>query len=408
LKLIKADFILTCDDEFKIIKNGAVAFDKKIKAVGTNLEDRYEYEEIIATPKNTLLLPGLINIHTHLEFGKNKTTLAYGGFLKWLYSVIDKREEIVQSCKGKCYDDMFNQMIDSGITSFGVISSFGTDHEEYKKTKQKVVYFNEVIGSNPASVDVLFADFKARLEESKKHTSDTFIPAIAIHSPYSVHPILVKHVLDIAKKEDMVVSTHFLESKAEKKWLDSSDGEFKEFFKNFLQTTTSVNNSFDFLDMFDSIKSPIYIHCVYANEAHLKTIKAQNGYIGHCPVSNRLLGSDLLDLEALKSNEIKYTVATDGLSSNYSLNLFKEIRASLLQQVGLNLQLLSRDLIFGITNIAAKALRLHAGQIKEGFDADIITIKLPDSIEDNNDLALHAILHTNCAEQVFINGEQVK
>ena len=47
---------------------------------------------------------------------------------------------------------------------------------------------------------MLFADFKARLEESKKHTSDTFIPAIAIHSPYSVHPILVKHVLDIAKK----------------------------------------------------------------------------------------------------------------------------------------------------------------------------------------------------------------
>jgi len=408
LKLIKADFILTCDDEFSIIRNGGIAFDKTIKAVGVDLDTKYEYEEIIQTPKNTVLLPGLINIHTHLEFGKNKTTLAYGGFLKWLYSVIDKRDEIVQNCKGECYDDMFNQMIKSGITSFGVISSFGKDYQEYQKTKQKVVYFNEVIGSNPASVDALFADFKARLEESKKYKSDTFIPAIAVHSPYSVHPILIKHTLEIAKKEKMVVSTHFLESKAEKKWLDSSDGEFREFFKNFLQTTKSVNDSFSFLDMFDDIASPIYIHCVYTDEIHLQKIKAQNGYIGHCPVSNRLLGSDLLDLEKLKSHEIKYAVATDGLSSNYSLNLFKEIRTSLLQQVGLNLQLLSRDLIFGVTNVAAKALRLHTGQIKEGFDADMITIKLPDSIKDNNDLALHTILHTNCAEQVFIDGEQVK
>jgi cytosine/adenosine deaminase-related metal-dependent hydrolase len=71
------------------------------------------------------------------------------------------------------------------------------------------------------------------------------------------------------------------------------------------------------------------------------------------------------------------------------------------------LQLLSRDLIFGVTNIAAKALRLNTGQIKENFSADMITITLPDSVENENDLSLHTILHTDRVNKVFIDGEQI-
>jgi cytosine/adenosine deaminase-related metal-dependent hydrolase len=350
-------------------------------------------------------MPGLINTHTHLEFSANNTSLIYGDFITWLNSVLLKRDTLLNDCQNNCYKKAINEMKKSGIVAFGEISSTGLDLEQIKDCDLKVVYFNEIIGSNPAAVDALYQDFLSRLSESKKYENEKFIPSISIHSPYSVHPIVIKKVLDIAKKENMVVSAHFMESKAEREWLDHNKGDFKLFFKTHLNQDKAITTAQEFLEQFEGVKTH-FIHSVWATEEELQTISNMNATIAHCPISNRLLNTGLLDIERVKNLNIPYSVATDGLSSNYSLNLFKEIRASLLMHTGLHPKYLAKDLLKAVTSTAGEILNLNNGMIEVGKFADMVSFKLPNKV-DVEDLCLQTILHINEVEKMWINGEKV-
>ena len=217
-----ASWILTCDENNTIIKNGGIVFEEKIIEVGIyeDLKDKYPTIQHIPAKPNSILMPGLINSHVHLEFSANKTTLKYGSFISWLYSVIKNREGLISKATPQCIQDELKKMCKSGTTTIGAISSYSFDMEACIKTPINVVYFSEVIGSKADMVDTLFSDFKARLEQALAHKSKSFIPAIAIHSAYSVHPFLLRETLNIAKSLDLSVTAHFLESVAEKEWLE--------------------------------------------------------------------------------------------------------------------------------------------------------------------------------------------
>jgi cytosine/adenosine deaminase-related metal-dependent hydrolase len=174
----------------------------------------------------------------------------------------------------------------------------------------------------------------------------------------------------------MLISTHFMESKAEREWLDHNKGDFKLFFKQNLNQDKALISSMEFLEQFEDIKTH-FIHCVYANEEELQKISSMNASIAHCPVSNRLLNVGLLDIERVKNLQIPYSIATDGLSSNYSLNLFKEMRAALLMHIDLHPKYLAKDLIKSVTKNAGDILGLNNGSIEVGKYADLISFKLP-------------------------------
>jgi cytosine/adenosine deaminase-related metal-dependent hydrolase len=151
----------------------------------------------------------------------------------------------------------------------------------------------------------------------------------------------------------------------------------------------------------------LFVHTSQAKEEEFLKIAAQKNSIVHCPVSNRLLGCGKLDLELPKKYHIPLLVATDGLSSNFSLSLFNELRSALMMQSGLDVHLLSRDLLRGVTTLAAQALDLNNGELSVGKDADIIIFRLPGVVKDEKHLPLQVILHTNEVETIYINGEEL-
>jgi cytosine/adenosine deaminase-related metal-dependent hydrolase len=391
------------DNNYTILENGEIIFDKKIIEVGKNLK---KCDNEIYLGENSVIMPALINSHTHLEFSSNKTLLEYGDFIIWLNSVIENREELFISCKGDCFKKAIEEMKKSGVCAFGEISSTGDDLRYLKHSPLKVVYFNEIIGTTPAAVDMLYQDFLARVEESLKLQNEKFKVGISVHSPYSVHPILMEKAINIAKTKNLPIQAHFMESKAERRWLDEGEGEFKLFFEKHFKNAKPLIKPIEFIEKFRGTKTT-FIHCVYAKDEELQKIKEIEGFIAHCPVSNRLLNVGLLDLERVKNHSIDYSVATDGLSSNYSLNLFKEIRAALLMHVSLHPKYLAKDLLKAVTINAAKALNLNNGSLENGKDADIIAFKLPNRVKNLELLPLQVILHTNEVDKLFINGKEV-
>ncbi len=407
MKIISANWIVTCDENNSIIKNGAVVFNDKIEEIDTlsNIEKKYPNIEIEKLPENSVLMPGLINSHVHLEFSGNTTTLKYGNFYSWLTSVIKHREDLITMANTQLILSKLNKMKRTGTTTIGAISSYSYDLDACVKSPLNKVFFCEVIGTKGDMIDTLFADFKDRLNIARKHKAANFIPAIAIHSPYSVHPFLVRETLKLAREENLPVTSHFLESQEEFEWLHKDEGAFVEFFKNFLNQEQAVTKPMEFLNLFSNIKNLSFTHCVEASAADLEKIKLLGASINHCVTSNRLLNNTKLDLEKLK--DIPFTIGTDGLSSNNSLSMFDELRNVLMAHYDKNVLEFSTLLLKAATANASRALGLNKGSISKDLDADMITFTLPDKIEDEEDLAMQIILHTKFVDKTIIGGEFV-
>ncbi len=404
MTILVPNYILTPDI---LLKDKAVAFEKTIQGIGSleELKQKFPEADVIQLQKNSLLMPGLINAHVHVEFSANKNQLSYGDFLNWLYSVIENREDLIAGCDLTCMSKAIDTMLESGITTFGAISSHAMDLEACVNAKQNVVFFNELIGSQAGMADALFNDFLARLDASKAVTREGFYPAVAIHSPYSVHPVLVKKALDVAKNEKLKLTAHFMESEAERNWLDSSSGDFQKFFKTLLKQEKSVSDADEFLSYFDGYET-LFTHAVKTNDKELDHIAQQKHTIIHCPISNRLLGNPTLDIKKLREKNIRWIVATDGLSSNYKLDLFEEMKISLFMHSNEPLLDLATELIKATTINAAQALGINTGEIKEGKNADMLVLDLDG--EPNKELAIHLILHRYNISKVFINGKLEK
>lgn len=404
MKIIAAKWIVTCDENNSIIEDGAIVYDKKIDEIDTleNISKKYPNQEIQKLEDNSVLMPGLINTHVHLEFSSNTTTLKYGNFMLWLNSVIGSRDELIQKATTKLITKKLDKMKKSGTTTIGAISSYGFELEACLNSPINTVFFNEVIGSKADMIDTLFTDFKARLQKSKDNKSEKFFPAIAIHSPYSVHPFLVRETLNIAKQENLPVSAHFLESIEEYDWLHKDEGGFLEFFKNFLGEEKAVTKPMRFLEQFNGLNNLSFTHCVEASDNDLNKIKELNATINHCVTSNRILNNTKLDLSRL--DEIDFAIGTDGLSSNNSLSMFDELRNVLMMHTEFEINSFAKKILKAATNNAAKALGLNKGVLAKNKDSDIIAIKLPDAIKHKEDIATHIILHTKYVKRTIIGG----
>jgi len=405
MQFLYANWLLTCDKDFKIIENGAIAFNETIQFVGTidDLEKIYPNSDIKYMGENSVLMPGLINTHVHLEFSANKTTLSYGNFVKWLFSVIQNREELIEKATEDLISNELKDMISSGTTTIGAISSYGFDMNPCISSPINVVYFTEVLGSKQEMIDTLYQDFQAKLKSAIANKKDNFIPAIAIHSPYSTHPFLIREVLKIAKESNMPVSAHFQESKAENDWLNHSSGEFEVFFKEMLGQTISLGKPSEFLNLFKNIEHLSFTHCVEANEKELAQIKDLNATITHCPNSNRLLNNTILNLSYLK--DIPFALGTDGLSSNNTLNLFQEMQNSFFMHINYEPKILAKELILASTINGANALGLNKGILEINKDADIISFNLPDIVNNIEELTTSIILHTTKTTNTYIKGK---
>jgi len=408
MKILCADYILTCNDNFDIIKDGAVCFDEKIVQIGKADEviQNNPYARVKKLSPNSVIMPSMVNTHVHLEFSANKTTLIYGDFVKWLKSVIVKRDMLTKNCDNDCYENATEAMLESGVLIFGAVSSYGNDMEACFEAPQRVVYFNEILGSHPDMVTEIKSDFDKRVQKSFEMKSESFIPALSVHAPYSTHPILAKHVVELAKRDHLLVSTHFMESLAEREWMDSGEGEFKEFLNMFNKNAKPMYSPMEYLELFEDCKTT-FVHANCCTQDEYKKISSLDSSVSHCLVSNRVLNNPLLNLKTLIQNNIPVCIGTDGLSSNNSLNIWDELRSALFAHMDFDVLKLARYLLIAATRNGANALGLEeSAYLEVGKNADMITIVLPAEVEDVEQLPLELILHTKKVKSGYINGER--
>lgn len=401
--LISAEFILKCDDEFNILKNNAIAFDKNIIDYGDvkSMQKKYPNAEFIDCKKNSLLLPAFINPHTHLEFSANSYDLSYGDFLIWLNSVMKKRENLNEKAKEELILKNIRLMQESGTGTIGEISSFGSDLKACVKSSARIIFFNEILGVNKDLNESKKEDFLKRFHKSKEYENELFIPAVSLHSPYSLNLDLAKFAINFAKKNKTLVSTHFLESKHEKLWLNNTKSKFKSWLDKISKDSKPNFSEKSFLELFKAQRT-LFTHCVFVDD--FSNFDKNLHSISHCAFSNRLLSKNTLKLKKAIKSGLNIHLATDGLSSNISLSMLDELRANLLIHRDLELKKLAKMLILMATQKPAKAINMNLGEIKKGFEADFAVFRIQEC--DKQDLVLNFILNAKKAEKLYIKGKK--
>lgn len=402
MQILKAKFIITGDENFTILKDRAIAFDDKILSIDNPDSLKHKFSNAIFKDLgNAIITPALINTHVHLEFSANKTELIYGDFISWLGSIIDKGSKL--NLSDKIMQNALNSIIKSGVGTIGAISSFGKDLKILANSKARVVFFNEILGSNSNFIEQNYANFLERFKNSTKFKSKYFTPAISLHSPYSTNPNLAKIAIEFAKNENLIISTHFLESAHEYKWLKNGTGKFKNHLKRFNQNPKPMYTTDSYLNMFKGVKT-LFTHCVY--EKDFSHFDKRLHSITHCASSNRLLGKKALDISRVLNSNLTLNIGTDGLSSNTSLNMFHELRNALFTHQNYELNKLAKILFTAATSGGAKALGLENGVLKAGKESDIAIFEGFNQVDESSVLT-QLILHTKEAKSLFIGGKQI-
>ena len=343
----------------------------KIKRIGKNLIDKENLNKKdlkIIDGKNKMVIPGLVNTHTHIPMTLFRGVADDLPLMEWLNDYIWKMEAKLN--KDIVYAGALLgcvEMIKSGTTTFN-------DMYFYLDGIIKAVKETGIRSFLAYGMIDLFDEEKREKElktseetikQIKKLNDQRINPVLGPHAPYTCSKELLMETHNMAKEYDVPIHIHMNETLDEIKTIKEKTG-MRPF---------EYLNSFGF---FDDVKV-ISAHCVHLSEDELNIIKNKNIAVSHNPISNLKLASGIAPIPKLMENDILITLGTDGCGSNNNLNLFEEIKtASLIHKgISLNPTVVNANESFNFaTKNGAHALGLNAGKLVEGALADIVLVDL--------------------------------
>lgn len=336
----------------------------KIEKIEKNISGE-EYEKVIDA-KAKIVMPGLINTHTHVAMSIFRDTLDGYGLQEWLNDKIWPMEDKMNE------EDVYNasvlsciEMIKSGTTTFND-QYFMTD-----STIKAVMERGLRIHCTRALMDIS-GNGKQRLEELEdlinkyNRFNDRVKINIGIHSLYTCTKEYVKEAVELAKKYNLYVHMHFAENSQE---LED------------INRIHSINIPSTLLENYLGNVKSVLAHCVKINSDEMKKLRDLNISVAHCPVSNLRLGCGVAKIKDFIENGINVALGTDGQGSGSNLDMFSTMAYTALLQKGINEDatlLPAYDVIKMATINGAKALNVdnEIGSIEEGKKADLIIIDL--------------------------------
>ena len=378
--ILKAKYLIPNPEN--CIENGAVAIKgTKIHRVGTfnEIKSLANIDKIIDLG-NAVILPGLINIHTHLDLtnlhNRIKPTT---NFTHWVFQVVGARirwkEEDYISSIGKGIELCF----ESGTTTVADIANTGYSFSVLKKSPLRKVVYKEVIDLNPNHAkDVLK---KTQTELSSIITDDLLLTGLSPHAPYSVSKELYQTIAQFAGETGIPVCTHIAETRDEIEFLTKGTGIFPAFLRQLRAMPDNWQapglTPIHYLNETEIFRNrPLLIHCNYVTDEEISTIKSSGASVAFCPRSHHFFGHANHPVQKLLYAGINVGLGTDSLASNDTLSILDEMKF-----LSLRHSISPKTLLTMATRNGAKALGLESktGQIKEGLEADLCGVRLPDA-----------------------------
>ncbi len=350
------------DKQFEIMD--VVFSDNKIIYVGTDYQG--EYDKVIDVT-GKIVMPGLINCHTHLGMSIFRATNDDLTLDSWLNDKIWPIEDKLTD------DDLYYttllsmvEMIKTGSTCFNdMYFGYKGSIPAIKKCGVRGIYGRCLMGNMDKDSICRVDDFKKLYEEYKD--DDKIRLSIAPHALYTCNLEYLKLCSDLAKEYNLPIHIH----------LSENMNEVKTVTNKFGMKPMEVLDKVGMLE-----KRVILGHGTFLSDSEINMIKNRDVSVCTNPVSNLNLGCGIADLVKYKKNGINVCLGTDGQGSGNSLNLFYTMSLVDYLQKGKYEDptvMSSYDVLKMATINGAKALGIDdIGSIEVGKKADIIILDISD------------------------------
>jgi len=349
--------------------------------------------------KDKLVIPGLINCHTHSYMAFMRNVADDLSFMDWLFGTIDPIEQQMtdeDTYWGACLAIL--EMMKSGTTCFNDMQmNIHQTTRAVKESGMRAVISRGLVGSgNDEAGQIRLA--QAYEERDAARDCDRLSFMLGPHAPYTCDDGFMRIVSEEAKKNDMRIHVHLSESVSEIEQIKEKYG---------CSPIEMANNN----GLFDV--PAIAAHCVQVDDKDIAILKEKGVSVVTNPASNMKLGNGFAPVDKMLEAGVNVCLGTDGAASNNSLNMFHEMSLLTLIHKGVNKtpQCVSAREGFRIATInGAKALGLEkeTGSIEVGKKADlaILNLNTPSLTPRNNLIAgLSYSANGSEVETVLIDGK---
>lgn len=383
-------------DIANIEKKEILINDNIIEKIDKEIDKNIEIDEKI-NAKNRLVMPGLINTHTHLAMSIFRGYKTDKKLMDWLENAIYPVEE-----KLKPEDIYWN----SYLSCLEMIKSGTTTCNDMYFGMNKTVEAIEDTGLRAVVAWCIKDDsIKDKVEKTREYAKlynnkkDSKIKIyVSADAPHTCNPDTINLCVNLAKELNTGLHIHLAETLDEETKIKS----------RYNKRSTEYLNDLNAFDV------PVVLaHGIYVSDSDIEILKNIKGGISHNPISNCKLSSGICDVVKLKESGISIGLGTDGIGSTTTMDMFEEMKtAAYLQKVNTMepSSITAYDILKMATIDGAKVLGMEdqIGSLEPGKKADMIFIKT-DKLHmcPENDICANIVYSANGAdvETVMIDGK---
>ena len=390
-----------------VVEDGVIA---AVRPQRTSANERRDFGDAV-------LMPGLVNAHSHLEYTALRGFLEDVPFFPWIRALTAAKA-------GLTSDDWLwsarlgaVECIAAGITTLGDNTDAGVTMRVLAESGLRGVVYQELFGIDDREpVGPILDGLRTKITAHRRLATGRVSVGVSPHALYTIRPALFAAINTYVAEEGLPTSIHIAESPSESALTERGEGPFAEMYARRgitwqvpKTTPTEYAN-----DMGALSPQTLAIHCVHQTEADIALMAASGAAIIQCPKSNAKLGAGVAPLAAwLKTPGLRLGLGTDSAVSNNILDLFEEMRFALLMQRAVRREVevvTARDVVHMATLGGAEAMGLshQAGSLTLGKRADLIAVRLdrPHAIPATDPYA--ALVYSARADDVLFtlcNGE---
>lgn len=370
-QLLTGGIVLTMDEAMHLYPNGAVAIQgDKIVAIGDTdtIVAQYQAKETFDC-SNQIVMPGLVNAHTHLPMVLVRGLADDLRLDVWLMGYIMPTER-------KFVDKEFvylgtklaaAELILGGATTFADMYYFESEVARAAAEVGLRGLCGETILKFPApdaeSYEASLAYTEKFIQEWKDHP--LIVPCVAPHAPYTSTDEMLQECTALARKYDVPILIHVSETKQE---VVDSNNEFGTSPVPRLQQQGILD------------QKCLAAHCVHIDKGEIRTLAHHKTGVSHNPTSNLKIASGIAPVKEMLDQGVKVGIGTDGAASNNDLDMFTEILlTAILAKVATNdpTSVPAKQALLMATRLGAEACHIGdiTGSLEVGKRADLIVIE---------------------------------
>ncbi|MCU0588709.1 MAG: amidohydrolase [Syntrophobacteraceae bacterium] len=371
--LLNADAVVTCDEAMRTIGVGAVAIQAdRLAAVGPSeeLARRYRGRRNLDL-RGYLLMPGLVNTHTHAAMSCFRGLGDDLPLDRWLHEVIFPAERVSVTPEMVYWGTLLSclEMLGNGITTF----CDGYFFEESAALAARDAGMRAVLGQGildhptPDHPDPSTARTRAEaFLESFPDVGDRVRPSLFCHAPYTCGPSTLRWVKDLCRERDILFQVHVSETEWEARAIQEMYG-------------MGPIPHLDVLGVWDD--RTLAAHAVWIDGDDARLLADRGAAVSHNPSSNMKLASGVAPLPVLMEAGVTLGLGTDSCASNNGLDLFREMdltaklhKVSRLDPLACPARRVLRMATVG--GAAALGWRGRIGSLEAGMKADLIALDI--------------------------------